>query len=35
MLKVSVATISKYQKEGRPTYYQIDRHLYFNKGDIM
>jgi excisionase family DNA binding protein len=35
MLKVSLVTISKYQKEGRHTFYRIGRHVYFKKGDIM
>ncbi len=35
MLKVSVVTISKYQREGRLTFYRIGRHVYFKKGDIM
>ena len=35
MLKVSLVTVSKYQKDGRLTYYRIGRHVYFKKGDIM
>jgi excisionase family DNA binding protein len=35
MLKVSLVTISKYQKEGRLTFYRIGRHVYFKKDDIM
>jgi len=35
MLKVSLVTISKYQKQGRLTFYRIGRHVYFKKGDIM
>ena len=35
MLKVSLVTVSKYQKEGRLTFYRIGRHVYFKKGDIM
>ena len=35
LLKVSLVTVSKYQKQGRLTFYRIGRHVYFKKGDIM
>ena len=35
MLKVSLVTVSKYQKDGRLTFYRIGRHVFFKKGDIM
>jgi excisionase family DNA binding protein len=35
MLKVSLVTVRKYQKQGRLTFYRIGRNVYFKKGDIM
>jgi predicted house-cleaning noncanonical NTP pyrophosphatase (MazG superfamily) len=35
LLKVSVVTISKYQKQGRFPYCRLGRYIYFKKGDIM
>ena len=35
MLKVSIVTISKYQREGILPYARIGHHIYIRKGDIM
>ncbi len=35
LLKVSLVTVSKYQKQGRLIFYRIGWHVYFKKGDIM
>ena len=35
MLKVSIVTISKYQKQGRLPFYKIGNRVHFKKGDIM
>ena len=35
MLKVSMVTVSKYQREGILPYARIGRHIYIKKGDIM
>lgn len=35
LLKVSLVTVSKYQKQGRLTFYRIGSRVYFKKGDIM
>lgn len=34
-LKVSLVTVSKYQREGRFPYTRLGRHIYFKKGEIM
>jgi excisionase family DNA binding protein len=35
LLKVSLVTVSKYQREGRFPYSRLGRHIYFKKGEIM
>lgn len=35
LLKVSLVTVSKYQREGRFPYTRLGRHIYFKKGEIM
>ena len=35
LLKVSMVTISKYQKQGRLPFYKIGNRVYFKKRDIM
>ncbi len=35
MLKVSIVTVSKYQKQGRFKFYRIGNRVYFKKGDIL
>ena len=35
MLKVSLVTVSKYQKSGKLQYSRLGRHVYFKKGEIM
>lgn len=35
LLKVSLVTIHKYQKEGTLPFYKLGWHVYFRKGDIM
>lgn len=35
LLKISLVTVHKYQKEGTLPFYKLGRHVYFRKGDIM
>lgn len=35
LLKVSLITVSKYQRTGKLPYSRLGRHVYFKKGDIM
>lgn len=35
LLKVSLITVSKYQRAGKLPYSRLGRHVYFKKGDIM
>jgi hypothetical protein len=35
MLKVSLVTVSKYQRAGKLQPYRIARHVYFKKGEIL
>lgn len=35
LLKVSLVTVSKYQREGIFPYSRLGRYVYFKKGDIM
>ena len=35
LLKVSLVTVSKYQRAGKLPYSKLGRNIYFKKGDIM
>ena len=35
LLRISLVTVSKYQKSGELQYSRLGRHIYFKKGDIM
>jgi excisionase family DNA binding protein len=35
LLKISLVTVHKYQKEGTLPFYKLWWHVYFRKGDIM
>ena len=35
LLKISLVTVHKYQKEGTLPFYKLGWHVYFRKGDIM
>jgi excisionase family DNA binding protein len=35
LLKISLVTVSKYQRAGKLQYYRLGRHIYFKKGEIM
>lgn len=35
LLKISLVTVSKFQREGKLPYSRFGNHIYFKKGDVM